>query len=224
MRDQECRGKVVLHSSAAFKNGNVVIISGDKGAGKSTILLELVEHCGYQILSGDKVLVTLNSQGRPVASGWPDYPHLGYSTIRKYEGLSEIARLEKDYVPAPDHEFSPYGKTAVDPLSFRSRFPDAPVGTAAPVQAIFFPRIGPGVETEFKQINPGSEGEVLLALQGFQESMFSENRALWHHYFKSGPDLTTPSNSEIMLGLARMPVWTITGPGDVAIVPWEIQV
>ncbi|MGL4240534.1 MAG: hypothetical protein ACRCTI_05410, partial [Beijerinckiaceae bacterium] len=72
LKEQEIRGAMVVHGTAAVRDGGAVLIAGSKGAGKSTVLLELVEHFGYQILSGDKTLV-VRADGATVVAGWPDY-------------------------------------------------------------------------------------------------------------------------------------------------------
>lgn len=130
LKDQENAGTVVLHAGAAYREGAAVLVVGAKGAGKSTVLLELVERFGYRILSGDKTLLHELPDGSIRAVGWPDYPHLGYGTIVKYPGLKEIAGIEDGYRPAEGHAFSPVGKFAVDPFRFRDRFPGAHAGCA----------------------------------------------------------------------------------------------
>ncbi|MFE0461434.1 hypothetical protein ACFW1A_19515 [Kitasatospora sp. NPDC058965] len=208
LKAEENTGAAVLHATAAYRDGSVVLVTGAKGAGKSTVLLELVEKFGYQVMSGDKTLLRTGPQGL-YATGWPDYPHLGYGTVAKYPGLREIAGLAADYRPRPDHAFSPLGKFAVDPVGFRQRFASAPPGVRAPVAAVVHPAIGPGERTVLAPAAPDA-GELLANL----ESAFEGAHAHWHHFL---PDRRAGHRAavEAVIGeLAKAPAFTLTGPGD----------
>ncbi|MEU2995568.1 hypothetical protein ACPCAJ_34630 [Streptomyces griseoincarnatus] len=213
LKHQENTGAAVLHATAAYRDGEVVLVTGAKGAGKSTVLLELVEHFGYQVLSGDKTVLHELPDGSVVAAGWPDYPHLGYGTVAKYPGLREIAGIGDDYVPAEGHAFSPVGKFAVDPLPFRERFPSAPVGVRVPVAAILHPAIGPGERTVVEPLTGSSEDHAEV-LRANVESAFDGANAGWHHYLDDGRAAHTDQVKRITDILARVPAWTLTGPGD----------
>ena len=90
MKDQENRGNLFLHAAAVEKDGLAYVICGVGGAGKTTTLLELINHQDYSFLSGDKVLFLCEDK-RIHAMGWPDYPNLGIGTIRRWEQLTQIA-------------------------------------------------------------------------------------------------------------------------------------
>ncbi|MFF5477353.1 hypothetical protein ACFY5C_08440 [Streptomyces sp. NPDC012935] len=213
LKHQENTGAAVLHATAAYRDGEVVLVTGAKGAGKSTVLLELVEHFGYEVLSGDKTVLHELPDGSVVAAGWPDYPHLGYGTVAKYPGLKEIAGIGDDYVPAEGHAFSPVGKFAVDPLPFRDRFPSAPVGVRVPVAAILHPAIGHGERTVVEPLT-GSRQEHAEVLRANVESAFDGANAGWHHYLDDGRAAHIAQLTRITDILAGVPAWTLTGPGD----------
>lgn len=215
LKHQENSGVAVLHATAAYRDGSVVLITGSKGAGKSTLLLELVEHHGYKIMSGDKTVLVEQADGSVLATGWPDYPHLGYGTIVKYSGLKEIAGLGQDYRPAQDHAFSPRGKFAVDPVGFRGRFPGVPCGLMVPVAGVLHPAIGPGEHTmvEAASADPAVREAELAANV---ESLFDGPHAGWHSYL---PDLRAGHEARrgrIITALGGLPAWHVTGPGDLA--------
>ncbi|NEB00670.1 hypothetical protein [Streptomyces sp. SID13726] len=213
LKHQENTGAAVLHATAAYRDGEVVLVTGAKGAGKSTVLLELVEHFGYQVLSGDKTVLHELPDGSVVAAGWPDYPHLGYGTVAKYPGLKEIAGIGDDYEPAAGHAFSPVGKFAVDPLPFRDRFPSAPVGVRVPVAAILHPAIGPGADTVVEPLTGGRE-EHAQVLRANVESAFDGANSGWHHYLDDERAAQAARLTRITEVLAGVPAWTLTGPGD----------
>jgi hypothetical protein len=217
LKEIENRGAVVLHATAAYRAGTIVAISGAKGAGKSTILLELVEKFGYQILSGDKTILREQPDGSVHAFGWPDYPHLGYSTVVKYPGLPNITGITTDYQPDPNHAFSPYGKFAVDPAKFRSRFALAPMGVHGMLSVIICPEIGPGNQTEFKNIVLDVE-ELTVNL----ESAFTSSHAQWHHFIEDDRSLHIEQRARILAAVAEIPALSLTGPGDLTVDPLEL--
>ncbi len=213
LKDQENRGILVLHATAAYRDDSVVIVTGTKGAGKSTVLLELVEHFGYQVVSGDKTLILPSDDGQPQIVGWPDYPHLGYGTIAKYSGLLEIAGLGSDHVPADGHEFSPYGKYAVDPTRFRERFPSAANGLVTTPTLILHPNIGPGELTRLAPVE-GSAADRAAELAANIESSFSGKYAAWQTFSSNRTAQHAAVHERLLLALAEEPAWQLTGPGD----------
>lgn len=219
LKDQENAGAAVLHATAAYRDGTAVLVTGAKGAGKSTVLLELVEHFGYQVMSGDKTLIHEQPDGSVLAAGWPDYPHLGYGTVAKYPGLRELAGIGADYRPAQDHAFSPAGKFAVDPFRFRDRFPSAPRGTHVPVSAIVHPSIGPGDRTVLEPVS-GTVPERAAALEANLESAFEGPNAGWNSYLSDCRAAQSARRARILARLAAVPAWVLTGPGDLTAGNW----
>ena len=218
LKDQENRGGAVLHGIAAERDGQSVLITGLKGAGKSTVLLELVEHHGYRIMSGDKTLAVRDSDGRTVLVGWPDYPHLGYATISKYSGLKGIAGLSDDFVPEPGFEFSPIGKFAVNPAGFRERFPSADRGQEVPAHAILFPGIGAADETTFELVSESAE--VLRRLRELDESPFTGKHSGWTGFVQSRRDEHAAEREALLRELSTASAWDVRGPGDITEIPW----
>lgn len=222
LKDQENRGAAVLHGTAAERDGRAVLITGLKGAGKSTVLLELVEHHGYRIMSGDKTLAVQGADGQTVLAGWPDYPHLGYATIAKYPGLKNMAGLSDDFVPQPGFEFSPVGKFAVDPAAFRKRFPSAPRGLEAPAEVIVFPSIGVADETTFADV--AAPGEVLRRLRELDESPFTGKYAGWTSFIQNHREKHAAKRDAMLNHLSASAAWEVRGPGDIPEIPWVAEV
>ncbi|WGD37082.1 hypothetical protein [Lysinibacter sp. HNR] len=218
LRDQENRGAVILHATAAAHAGEVMLVSGSKGAGKSTILLELVEHFGYQILSGDKTLVTEGERGLSVR-GWPDYPHLGYATIMKYPGLSAIAGISAAAAPE-GHEFSPYNKYAVDPAGFRARFPSALGNGSWVPRGILHASIGPGENTVVCLLRQ-SVSERVQEFDTHDESAFSGQHADWMRFIPDRRAEQSEQRARTLAQLAELPAWTVHGPGDLIELPFK---
>ena len=91
IKHEERCGTLILHAAAAAVNHNGVVIVGDKGAGKSTFLLDLVGRQGYHFISGDKVFIRI-TDGVAMLYGWPEFPHLGYGTLQGHPVLIEELR------------------------------------------------------------------------------------------------------------------------------------
>lgn len=89
IKHEEHCGTLILHAAAAVDHhGNGVVVVGNKGAGKSTFLLDLVGRQGYNFISGDKVFIR-NKNGIALLYGWPEFPHLGYDTLKGHPALIE---------------------------------------------------------------------------------------------------------------------------------------
>ena len=215
IKDQENKGVVVLHATAAHRDGDIAIISGSKGAGKSTILLELVEHFGFEVMSGDKALAKKNANGDVIVAGWPDYPHLGYGTIAKYDGLPSIAGIDDDFEPDEAQAFSPFNKFAVDPTPFRERFPSAERGLEGPVSLVLHPNIGPGASTRIVRASEVAS-ERTQYLRDNIESGFGGTYSGWHTFVANETAKHAELTEEIVSALGELDAWEIQGPGDLA--------
>lgn len=91
IKDQENKGSIILHAAAVEKDNKVIVISGVKGAGKSTLTMELIFNAHFHFFTGDKLFVRV-LDNQLIAKGWPDYPHLGIGTIRNFPHLYEISK------------------------------------------------------------------------------------------------------------------------------------
>ena len=216
LKDQENRGAVPLHATTAYRPGSCVVVAGSKGAGKSTILLELVENFGYQIVSGDRTLLRATSDGDFEIAGWPDYPHLGYATIAKYDGLRAIAGLSDAHVPASDYEFSPYNKYAVGLAGFRARFANAPQGLTCRPTLVIQPDIGPGEQTVLTPVADALDKRV-ADLEHNLESGFSGPHAGWQTFSENLTALHRETQQRLLRLLAGVPAFELSGPGDLTV-------
>lgn len=97
------KGSVLLHASAVenLETGEVLAISGVKGGGKTTTMLNLVGSGKYGFFSGDKLLVDLH-EGALRVRGWPDYPHVGVGSLRRHPELCRKLGLLVSEPPMSD--------------------------------------------------------------------------------------------------------------------------
>ena len=151
-RHQEACGTIILHASGVLHGDEVVAIAGNKGAGKTTMLLRLLATDKVSYFTGDKLFCWL-SDGRLRALPWRDWPYVGVGTLRASPWLDELAAagldLDLDARPA-DH------KLLLDPdrfeqaLGVRFEVRERTVGT------VLLPRVDPGRGTTTARIaDPG---------------------------------------------------------------------
>ncbi|WP_087024620.1 hypothetical protein [Thaumasiovibrio subtropicus] len=130
---------LILHSTVVSKAGQATLIIGKKGAGKSTLALDLVLNHGFQFVSGDKAFVT-KDKGHLVVSGWPDYPHLGVGT---FQGQPELANLlEFDVNQYADSQ----EKVAINPMRFKKVIPHGAQVHRLPICQLVFPQVACAAE------------------------------------------------------------------------------
>ena len=82
----EARGYVMLHASAVARGGRVVIVAGDKGAGKTTLALSAALRGGWRYLSNDH-LILYRHGGALVATSLPTPIPVKAGTYLDYEAL-----------------------------------------------------------------------------------------------------------------------------------------
>ncbi len=63
-------GRVILHSSAVAHGGQAILFTAPSGTGKSTQAALWETHLGAEILNGDKVIISADSEP-PIAYGGP---------------------------------------------------------------------------------------------------------------------------------------------------------
>ena len=108
IQESGCR---FLHASAVSRGPKCVLIAGDKFAGKTTTMTQLLLR-GCDFLSNDKVAVSvvgtkLRAQGFPIAAGIRRGTCL-WLAERGYSHLHELATAQRDvFVAPPSEEFNP---------------------------------------------------------------------------------------------------------------------
>ncbi len=112
---EQSLGSVILHASACLQGDAAVLVLGDKGQGKTTTLLTLLETNGLDYFSGDKVLLD-EKDGEVRLRAWPDYPHIGLGTLRMFPRLASACGISfrRNGEALPDSH-----KVLVEPAVFR---------------------------------------------------------------------------------------------------------
>ncbi len=151
-------GKVAIHATSCLRDGEATLIVGAKGAGKSSLAIELVRNFGFTFLSGDKTLLWSHA-GDLMCAGWPDWPHIGLGTASNYPELVEAFGLAEQIARADaGHLWATANKLALDPTRFRGLVPHAPCGANAKVTRLIYPRVEPAPGTDVSELADGYAG------------------------------------------------------------------
>lgn len=153
LKNEERHGTLVLHATIAARPDATVVVVGQKGAGKSTIALELVTHGGYELVSGDKALIRVCENARLAVHGWPDWPNMGLGTIGKYPRLGEDLGLTERIASAtPEALWSIDNKVAIPPGVFSKHFPACKSATAVVPTRVLYPRISASAKLALRNV------------------------------------------------------------------------
>lgn len=85
-RRAEHRGEVVLHAGAVVVGSGAWIVSGAKGAGKTTLVCAMVEYIGGKFIANDRVFLARAGGGFDVRA-WPMTIRIGIGTCLASPGL-----------------------------------------------------------------------------------------------------------------------------------------
>lgn len=211
LKNEENHGVVVLHATCAYKDGEACLIVGPKGAGKSTMLLELVSRFGYRFMSGDKTFLWVQD-GRLLASGWPDYPHLGLGTLSKYPQFVERFKLAERIESAGESLWSTEHKIALDPAFFQSVLPFTEPGLVSPVGRILYPNLFPADECHVTRL---SDHTPLMTPH--IERIFAPGQSTWNRFIpQKNPGGLEAMTAACVQAANRLRAFEVRGSGVLA--------
>jgi hypothetical protein len=201
-------GTTLLHASAAVGSGGIVMIVGEKGAGKTTTLFKLIFNAGLGYYSGDKVLLRVEDRLATLRA-WPDYPHLGIGTLRAFApSLAEwrIAERVRDCGRLDDDE-----KILLDVEVFRRVIPPAGTHDQCPACILF-----PDRSASQPKAYAVPEGEkTCAALASFVEQPRDFTPARWHGLFAAGAATRRRPQAAALEPLLAVPWYRLEGHADV---------
>ena len=140
-------GRLFLHAAAVAVGDDGVVVTGEKSAGKTTLLVHLLRESGAAYLSNDRVLVSLDSSP-PVLRGMPTVVTVRPGTVDLLPGfgrsLAESSfghrwTIEETRTPRPVRRLKE-GKFGLTPAQFRALV-GTPAAAACRARAVVFPRV-----------------------------------------------------------------------------------
>ena len=128
-------GTIAIHSSAIEYNNNAIIFCGDKGDGKTTTLLNLLNTKRFKFISNDLSVLTTDNIILPVASG----VNVGLGTLYGIENYHKLIpnKYQKLLVDEKYREENKFNKFYFDLEDFVDLF-DVEVSKGAPLKSIIF--------------------------------------------------------------------------------------
>lgn len=208
LKNEELQGSIVVHAASAEKNGEVILIAGPKGAGKSTVLLELVRDHGYNFFSGDKTFLWVN-ENCLMAKGWPDYPHLGLGTISKYPELVAKLSLEDEVRKNQETIWSTKHKMPVPPEVLADFVTFSSSKEVAKIRKIIMPNVQ-------KEIDLGIS-ESPTSIESISENIETVKNH-WNNYLDmSNRSAYEQSLKEVMSCLKSIPTVDLLGNGKIKV-------
>ncbi|WP_055480126.1 hypothetical protein [Sphaerimonospora mesophila] len=210
IRTEETAGTVVLHASAVRRDGEVHAIGGPKGAGKTTTMLSVLDHGGWDYFTGDKLFCTLEADGFITVRAWRDYPYIGVGTLRAHPDLAAAVEASLD---APLGDLPDRQKMLLDPDVFEewigAEFDPAPHRLAG----LLLPQVKPGEPLRVTPvIEPGARWSALNTIvdRSVDTTFFG-----WQHYLVPDYKEFYATLSAMRPLLAGLNVIRLTGTLDV---------
>ncbi len=161
IKDQENKGTMILHASAAVKDEKAIVVVGSKGTGKSTTLMELLLNKGYKMVSGDKVFLTIDND-TVMMKGWPDYPHLGLGTIRRHTKLYDL--VKRYYEDNIDNEPA-NKKILINPRLFERESGIEFTKGSYLFEKVLFPQLSENEEGQIMRLEKPQTDEIIANLE-----------------------------------------------------------
>ncbi|HEY1618677.1 MAG TPA: hypothetical protein VGG25_13735 [Streptosporangiaceae bacterium] len=144
------RGSLTIHASAACGEDGALVFCGDKGAGKTSVMLTLVAASGYGLITNDYALVSSGSPDGPQVSGTPEPIRIGAGTFAAVgHALARFASSEVFL-----------GKRHLNLREIRGHLPVTPT---APVRALFFPELAASGDIAVRPVTAAAAAGRLLA-------------------------------------------------------------
>lgn len=137
---EQMKGTLILHAAAYYhpSQKQVYAICGQKGAGKTTTVLNRILRSNMEYFSGDKLLLNIKDNAL-VARAWPDYPHIGYGTLIRLKDLLPVEQLGLTEILKEKHACQ--DKFLIDFGKFKAVFVKHKKITALPIHDILLPQI-----------------------------------------------------------------------------------
>jgi len=119
------KNQLIIHGAAVSINGNGIIVTGPKGAGKTTFLLSLMHNKVYNYIANDRVVIRSENK-QDFIKGIPTIVNIGKNTLESFTGFREeiIYKNRKYYLSLNEindlhnktFKPDPYGNFTLSPL------------------------------------------------------------------------------------------------------------
>lgn len=157
-------GAALIHASAVEFNGEAYLIVGNKGAGKTTLMMKLLATGKTKYLGNDAILLTPGAKAIPILAG----PFVGLGTLYNIKEYRHL--IPAKFIPILENRQSPdydaytqkkisFGLEEIEDLLTTS------ISRGAKINGIIFPTLVQGQESVETEKLQSEEGAGLLQAQ-----------------------------------------------------------
>ncbi|WP_152656269.1 hypothetical protein [Oceanobacillus sp. CFH 90083] len=223
LRQLENQGGCFVHSAAvAFNNGqDAFLITGDGGAGKSTLMWYLVKYLGADFITNDRA-ITLQSKDGISIYGWPMCLRLGLGTVNATMDINKLRNytFHRPQVKGlwnqqvEDNENAKLNWGNDDKLEITPKEACDITGTTirskSLVKGLFFPRLQIG--SGKIRISPIEDTQVVRILNdNLREPVDEDYGRGWLDQRTVEDFVLIENKTKLMRNLMKLPRWIIQG-------------
>jgi hypothetical protein len=204
---------VLVHGASLAGPRGAVLITGDKGKGKTTVLLSLVRRPGFSFMANDRTLLGPGVGGGVACRGWHEAVGIRIETLKRLPHYADRLPPEIREVvarAAPDE----YGKKVrLLPENARALLGERRQPQVNSVAAVIFPDLSAhGGRTGLHRV---AADEALAVLRAQLLSPFDPQHPRWLRLVRVNPALVEERARRVEAALARgCAFYTLTGDPD----------
>jgi hypothetical protein len=138
-------GYLALHASAAVIGDKAIAVVGEKRAGKTTLLMHMLQRFGAAYVSNDKLLVKATASGGATVYGVPISCTIGVGTMRSFPALRRHLHAWENFEArnAPQSQFWTSNKKIEFTPADICDILGCPICPAAPLAGLVFSKLDP---------------------------------------------------------------------------------
>lgn len=211
-------GAVYAHAAAFSHQGRGVLVTGHRGAGKTTTLLTSLRLLGGDYVTNDRLLLRRES-GELVGRPWPAHLRIGVGTLLALPELADLVPAELRELPQ-HQRWSHQEKVIIEPPEFSRVLSTGTVLSETRPRLMLWPNLSPGANgTVPTAVSAEEVHDVLLSTRLFMFNPISGISAHTNHWLiGTGPAAQTAENlRQVVQDLAAtVPCYRLPVGGDPA--------
>lgn len=218
-------GAVYAHAAAFSHRGRGVLVTGHKGAGKTTTLLTSLRRLGADYVTNDRLLLRRES-GELLGRPWPAHLRAGIGTLLALPELADLVPARLRDLPL-QQRWHHREKVIIEPPEFSRLLSGGAVISEIRPRLILWPSLSPGGNgTATTAVASDEVRDVLLATRLFMHDPASGVSAHINHWLiNPGPAAHTAENLRRVVEdlAATVPCYRLPINGDPAALAARIR-
>lgn len=209
-------GAVYAHAAAFSHRGRGVLITGHRGAGKTTTLLTGLRLLGGDYVTNDRLLLRRES-GQLLGRPWPAHLRIGVGSLLTMPELADLVPTELRELP--HQRWQHQDKVIIEPPEFSRVLSTGTVLSETRPRLMLWPHLSPGTTAAATAVPAEEVHDVLLSTRLFMFNPISGISAHINHWLiGTGPAAQTAENlRQVVHDLAAtVPCYRLPVGGDPA--------